>query len=76
MTLKDVLVVTDYVSVFLKDLAGLPLDREIMFSIEVMPETAPILRAPYLLVPTELKELKVQLEDMIEKGFIRPSHSP
>ena len=68
--------VREYVSVFPKDLPGLPPDREIVFSIELMPGTAPISRAPYRLAPAELKELKVQLEEMIEKGFIRPSHSP
>ena len=47
-----------------------------MFSIEVMPKTALISRAPYRLAPAELKELKVQLEYMTEKGFIQPSHSP
>ena len=70
LTPEDVPVVRDYVSVFLKDLPGLPLDREIVFSIEVMPGTGPILRAPYRLAPAELKELKVQLEDIIEKEFI------
>ena len=76
LTPEDVPVVRDYVSVFLKDLPGLPPDREIVFSIELMPGTAPISRAPYRLAPAELKELKVQLEEMIEKGFIWPSHSP
>ena len=47
-----------------------------MFSIEVIPGTAPISRALYRLAPAELKELKVLLEDMNEKGFIRPSHLP
>ena len=73
---EDVSVVRDYVSVFPRDLPGLPPDREIVFSIELMPGTAPISRAPYRLAPAELKEIKVQLEDMIEKGFIRPSHLP
>ena len=76
MTPEDVPVVREYVSVFPRDLPRLPPDREIVFNIELMPRTAPISRAPYPLAPTELKELKVQLEDMIEKGFIRPSHSP
>ena len=76
LTPEDVPVVREYVSVFPKDLPGLPPDREIVFSIELMPGTAPISRAPYRLAPAELKELKVQLEEMIEKGFIRPSHSP
>ena len=60
-TPDDVLVVRDYVSVFLKDLPRLPSDREIMFSIELVPGSTLILRALYQLVPTELKELKVQL---------------
>ena len=76
LTPDDMLVVKDYVSVFLKDLPRLLPNREIMFSIELVPRTAPISRALYRLAPTELKELKFQLEDMIDKGFIRPSHSP
>ena len=76
LTPDDVPVVREYVSVFPRDLPRLPLDREIVFSIELMPGIAPISRAPYRLAPAALKELKVQLEDMIEKGFIRPSHSP
>ena len=76
LTPEDVPVVREYVSVFPRDLPGLPPDREIVFSIELMPRTAPISRVPYRLAPIELKELKVQLEDMIEKRFIRPSHSP
>ena len=66
LTPEDVPVVRDYVSVFPKDLPRLPPDREIVFSIELMPGTAPISRAPYRLVLAELKELKVQLEDVIE----------
>ena len=56
---EDVLVVRDYVSVFLKDLPRPLPDREIVFSIELMPRIAHILRAPYQFTPTELKELKV-----------------
>ena len=76
LTPDDVPIVREYVSVFPEDLPGLPPDREIVFSIELVPGTAPISRAAYRLAPAELKELKAQLEDLIEKGFIRPSHSP
>ena len=61
--------VRGYTSVFLKDLPGLPPDKAIVFSIKLMPGTAPISQAPYQLAPAGLKEQKVQLEDMIEKGF-------
>ena len=73
---EDIPVVREYLSVFSNDLPGLPPDREIEFCIELIPGTAPISRAPYRLAPAELKELKAQLEELIEKGLIRPSHSP
>ena len=76
LTPDDVLVVRDYISVFLKDLLGFPPDREIMFSIELVLGIAPISGAPYRLVSADLKELKVQPKEMIEKGFIWPRHSP
>ena len=69
-------VIREYLTVFLDDLPGLPPDRQIEFSIELVPGTAPISKAPYRLAPAELKELKIQLEDLLEKGLIRPSHSP
>ena len=59
LTPEDVLVVKDYVPVFLKDLPRLPLDRETVFSIEIMLRTTFVFQAPYQLVPTELKKLKV-----------------
>ncbi|XP_062075988.1 uncharacterized protein LOC133780129 [Humulus lupulus] len=51
-------------------------DREIEFEIELLPGTTPILKALYRLAPAKLKELKTQLEELLEKKFIRPSHSP
>ena len=66
----------EYLSVFPEDLPGLPPDREVEFSIDLIPGTAPVSKAPYRLAPAELKELKTQLEELIEKGFIRPNHSP
>ncbi|TYK01102.1 reverse transcriptase [Cucumis melo var. makuwa] len=58
------------------DLSGLPPDREIEFTIELLPGTAPISQAPYRMAPSELKELKMQLQEHVDKGYIRPSVSP
>ncbi|TYK18600.1 pol protein [Cucumis melo var. makuwa] len=69
-------VVREYPDVFLNELPGLPPPREINFAIELEPGTAPISRAPYRMAPAELKELKVQLQELLDKGFIRPSVSP
>ncbi|KAL0551554.1 hypothetical protein IC582_010643 [Cucumis melo] len=70
------LVVRDYPDVFSEELPGLPPHREIEFAIELEPGTIPISRAPYRMAPAELKELKVQLQELLDKGFIRPSVSP
>ncbi|KAL0561539.1 hypothetical protein IC582_001972 [Cucumis melo] len=69
-------VVRDYPDVFPEELPGLPPHREIEFVIELEPGTVPISRAPYKMAPAELKELKVQLQELLDKGFIRPSVSP
>ncbi|KAL0546686.1 hypothetical protein IC582_016598 [Cucumis melo] len=69
-------VVRDYPDVFPEELPGLPPHREVQFSIELEPGTVPISRAPYRMAPAELKELKVQLQELLDKGFIRPSVSP
>ena len=76
MKLGDVPVVNEFLEVFLEDLPGLPPDREIEFVIDLIPGTAPISKAPYRMAPSELKELKVQLQELLDKGFIRPSFSP
>ena len=75
LTPNDVLVMRDYVSIFLQDLPRLPLDIEIIFSINLVPGTTPILKALYHLGSTKLKELKKQLKNIIEKDFIQLSHS-
>ncbi|KAA0056439.1 gag protease polyprotein [Cucumis melo var. makuwa] len=69
-------VVREYPDVFLDELPGLPPPREVDFAIELEPDTAPISRAPYRMAPAELKELKVQLQELLDKGFIWPSVSP
>ena len=66
----------EFLDVFPEDLSGLPPDREVEFSIELEPGTAPISRHPYRMAPKELAEIKKQLEDLMEKGFIRPSSLP
>ena len=68
--------VREFPDVFPEELPGLPPDREVEFAIEVYPGTTPISIPPYQMSPTELKELKVQLQDLLDRGFIRPSISP
>ncbi|XP_074271319.1 uncharacterized protein LOC141595254 [Silene latifolia] len=72
----DVLVVCEYPDVFPDELPGIPPERDVEFSIDLVPGTGPIAKAPYRMAPSELKELRIQLDDLIEKGFIRPSASP
>ncbi|WVZ80549.1 hypothetical protein U9M48_028017 [Paspalum notatum var. saurae] len=62
--------------VFPKELPGLPPDRDVEFRIELVPGTAPISKRPYRMAPDELKELKTQLQEQLDKGFIHPSSSP
>ncbi|KAH0669267.1 hypothetical protein KY285_023426 [Solanum tuberosum] len=69
-------IVREFPEVFPYDLPGVPPEREIDFSIDVIPDTHPISILPYRMAPTELKELKEQLKDLLDKGFIRPSVSP
>nr|GEZ68033.1 putative reverse transcriptase domain, aspartic peptidase domain protein [Tanacetum cinerariifolium] len=57
-------------------LPGIPPVREVEFNIEVIPGSKPISKAPYRMAPVELKELKDQLQELLERGFIRPSVSP
>ena len=74
--LQDVPVVRDFLDVFPDDLSGLPPEREIDFPIDLVPSTAPIYLPPYRMAPAELKELKTQLQELVNRGFIRPSISP
>ena len=75
MKLDDIPVVKEFLDVFPEDLPWIPLDREIEFSIDLLPRTSPILKASYQMAPTKLKELKEQLQELLDKGFIRPSAS-
>ncbi|MUW79914.1 reverse transcriptase family protein, partial [Shigella flexneri] len=74
--LKDIPVVCEYADVFPDDLPGIPPDRDIEFVIELQPDTAPISKRPYRMPPNELAELKIQLQELLDKGFIRLSVSP
>ena len=62
--------------VFPEDLPGLPPDRNLEFTIKVIPGTVPISKAPYRMAPIELTKLKKQLQEYLDKSFIRPSVSP
>ena len=68
-------VLQEFADIFPDDLPRLPPDREVEFGIELLPGTAPISVAPYRMAPVELQELKTQLQDLLDKGFIRPSVS-
>jgi len=62
--------------VFPEELTGLPPDRDVEFAIDLLPGTASISKALYRLAPAEMRELKIQLQDLLDKGFIQPSVSP
>nr|GEW10858.1 putative reverse transcriptase domain-containing protein [Tanacetum cinerariifolium] len=74
--LEDVHIVHDFPKVFPEELPGLPPPRQVEFQIDLVPRAAPVACAPYRLAPSEMKELSVQLQVLLEKGFIRPSSSP
>jgi hypothetical protein len=74
--IQDIPVVCEFSDVFPEDLPGLPPERDVEFVIELKPGTAPISRRSYRMPPNELAELKIQLQDLLEKGFIRSSSSP
>ncbi|RVW81841.1 hypothetical protein CK203_050822 [Vitis vinifera] len=75
LKLEDIPIVRDYSDVFPNDLPDLPPEMEVEFTIDLAPGTAPISKAPYKMAPMELKELKIQLQELLDKGFIRPSVS-
>ncbi|GJY97160.1 putative reverse transcriptase domain-containing protein [Tanacetum coccineum] len=74
--LEDVPVVRDFPEVFPEDLPGVPPTRQVEFQINLVPGAAPIARAPYRLAPSKMKALSNQLQELSDKGFIRPSSSP
>ncbi|GKD64473.1 putative reverse transcriptase domain-containing protein, partial [Tanacetum coccineum] len=74
--LEDVPIVLEFPKIFPEDLPGLPPMRQFEFQIDLVPGAAPVARTPYRLAPTKLQELSTQLQELSNKGFIRPSSSP
>ncbi|GKC81789.1 putative reverse transcriptase domain-containing protein [Tanacetum coccineum] len=74
--LEDVPTVRDFPEVFPEDLPGLPPIQQVEFQIDLVPGAAPVARAPYRLAPSKMEELSTQLQELSDKGFIRPSSSP
>ena len=76
VNLGNIPMIREFPDVFPKELPGVPLEREVDLSIEVVQGMTLISREPYRMTPTKLKELKTQLQELLDKGFIRPSVSP
>jgi hypothetical protein len=76
LPLMKIPVVCEYADVFPDELSGMPPDRDIEFAIELQPGTTHISKRPYWMPPTEMAELKKQLQELLDKGFIRPNTSP
>jgi hypothetical protein len=76
LRLEDIHVVREFQDVFPDDLPGMPPERVIEFKIELQLDTTPIAKAPYKMSPVEMKELKIQLQGLLDKGYIHPSTSP
>ena len=70
------MVVGEFLDVFPDELPGLPPDKEIEFSIDLIPGSKPVSITPYRMTPAELTELRRQLDELLEKGFIKSSYSP
>nr|GEY10919.1 putative reverse transcriptase domain-containing protein [Tanacetum cinerariifolium] len=74
--IEDIPIVKEFLEVFPKDLPGLPSVRQVEFQIDLIPGAAPVAQATYRLAPSEMQELSDQLQELADKGFIRPSTSP
>ena len=74
-SIESVSIVREFLDVFPSDLPGVPPDRDIDFCIDLEPGTLLISIPPYRMAPSELRELKAQLQELLSKGFIRPSAS-
>ncbi|GKA04210.1 putative nucleotidyltransferase, ribonuclease H [Tanacetum coccineum] len=74
--LEDIPVVKEFPNIFLEDLPGLPPIHQVEFQIDLIPEAAPVAQTPYRLAPSEMQELSNQLQELTDRGFIRPSTSP
>ncbi|XP_074355992.1 uncharacterized protein LOC141695661 [Apium graveolens] len=76
LTLDEIPIVREYPNVFPEEFPGLPPDREIEFSIDLIPGAEPVSKDPYRMAPVEIKVLAKQLQELLDKGVIRPSVSP
>ena len=76
VNVEKIPIVREFPNVFPEELPGIPLESEVDLSIEIVPRTTPMSRAPYMMASAKLKELKVQLQEILDKGFVRPSVSP
>ncbi|GKF77788.1 putative reverse transcriptase domain-containing protein, partial [Tanacetum coccineum] len=74
--LEDIPVVREFPEVFPEDLPGLPPVRQVEFQIDLIPRATLVAQAPYRLAPSEMQELSNQLQELSDRGFIRPSTSP
>ena len=74
--IKDIPQVCDFLNVFQEDLHGLPPVRQVELHIDLIPGTAPVAKSMYILAPSEMQELSSQLQELHDKGFIKPSFSP
>ncbi|GJT37537.1 putative reverse transcriptase domain-containing protein [Tanacetum coccineum] len=74
--LEDIPVVREFLEVFSKNLPGIPPVHQVEFQIDLIPGATPVARAPYRLAPSEMQELSNQLQELADRGFIRPSTSP
>ena len=74
--IEEILVAREFPDVLPSELPRLPPHRVVELTIELEPESAPMCKAPYRMAPIEMRELKKQLEKLLEKGYIRPSASP
>ncbi|GJX54693.1 retrotransposon protein, putative, ty3-gypsy subclass [Tanacetum coccineum] len=75
-TLSDIPIIRDFEDVFPDNMSGLPPQRQVEFRIDLIPGATPVVKSPYRLAPSEMQELSEQLQELQDKGFIRPSHSP
>jgi hypothetical protein len=73
---ENMSVIEEFEDVFPEELPGMPPERGVEFYIDLIPGTAPIAKRPYHMAPTELAELKLQIAELQQKGYIRPSSSP
>ena len=76
VNLENIPVIKKCLDVFPEELSGLPPEREVDVSIEIVQGATPIFREPYYMAPIKLKELKTQLQELMDKGFFQPSVLP